>query len=51
MFKSNDPNVRLLGVNVSYHDNCARIYILTSDRKLNVLEIRRRVKSGFRESE
>jgi hypothetical protein len=42
VYKSNEERVRIIGVSVCQSDSAARIYILTSDKKLNCLEIRQR---------
>jgi hypothetical protein len=42
VFKGSDENSRILGISVIKNDGYARIYILTSDKKLNCLEIRRK---------
>jgi hypothetical protein len=42
VFKANSPQIRILGVSVARPSNdCNRIYILGSDKKMNVIEIRR----------
>mmetsp|Transcript_5083 Transcript_5083/g.4637 ORF Transcript_5083/g.4637 Transcript_5083/m.4637 type:complete len:98 (+) Transcript_5083:736-1029(+) len=41
VFKGSDPRVRIIGVSISKSDTVARIYILTSDKKLNCLEVKR----------
>lgn len=39
VYKHNEAGTRILGLSVVQNTDRARIYILTSDRKLNVLEI------------
>lgn len=42
VYKGNSIGIRILGVSVAKSSqNCNRIYILSSDRKINVIEIKR----------
>lgn len=42
VFKANSIGVRILGVSiVRCNHDCNRIYVLSSDKKINVIEIRR----------
>lgn len=47
VFKGNSIGIRILGVSVvKATRDCNRIYILSSDRKVNVLEIKRLARSS-----
>ena len=43
MFKASSPAVRILGVSVARATrDCNRIYILGSDKRMNVVEVRKK---------
>jgi hypothetical protein len=42
VFKAGNASVRIMGVSVSRASlTCNRVYVLTSDKRLNVLEVRK----------